>query len=205
MSSISSRTLQTCRRSSGFSVQQQTPTRLGGCDFHTGPRFSLSYCSYWKEKGLLGSAAQKVVGNPSPQIPTFSKPLNTNPPSCLLFWPLCLLLPFLAHGHLGTSPVPCSGFANLWDSRTSEADLHAEVYQSPHHDKRAKIKIKSVKSSHFRREVQPSLMRGLNLFNTGSAGCHCNTLRTLNCQEAFLGQVRASAPARVQSTSVVAW
>lgn len=70
MSSVSGRawTLRTSRRSSGFRVQQDTPAGSEGTDFHTDPDFSLSYCSCWREKDLLGSAAQKLRGNP-PTLP----------------------------------------------------------------------------------------------------------------------------------------
>lgn len=132
MSSVSSKTLQTSRRSSGFSVQQEAPAGSAGCGFHTGPEFSLSYFLYQREKSLLGSAAQKAGGNPPPKPLLFqSLSILTHLLGCFFGHCLFSYLPLSMATLVGTSLVLCSGLANMQDSRTSGADLHAEVYQPP--------------------------------------------------------------------------
>lgn len=56
-------TLWTSRRSSGFSIQQETPAGWKGCSFLMGPDFSLTARA--GGKGLPESAAQKPGVKPS--------------------------------------------------------------------------------------------------------------------------------------------
>lgn len=202
-SSISSRagTLQTSRRSSGFSIQQEAPAGWKGCSFLTGLDFSLT--THAGEKVCQEVLLKNQGWNP-PILPT----PPTNPLSFrakMLFYILTYLLGCFS-GFCLFSSLPLS-VATVAPSFVpcSQADLPAAVHQLPLYTfmpgQRAKTNLKALnqwKVLIFKK------------FNTGSVICalqwpaaswmSLEHTEDTELQEGFLGQVFLSDSVRVQST-----